>query len=108
EGKRATAVLAQSVGGGGGTGGYATSMSVGPALSASSSTGGSGGKGGKGGAVRITNSSAIRTVGESAIGLQASSVGGGGGTGGGADAFAVALPAVTPSGAPLPSITLTN
>lgn len=107
-GRYATAVLAQSVGGGGGAGGYATSKSVSPGLSASSATGGSGGKGGKGGQAKITNNSAIRTSGEAAIGLQASSIGGGGGTGGGAGAFAVALPAVTPSGQPLPSITLTN
>ncbi len=107
-GKNATAVLAQSVGGGGGTGGYATSKSVGPGLSASSATGGSGGKGGSGGLAKINNNSAIRTSGEAGIGLQASSIGGGGGTGGGARAFAVALPAVTPSGKPLPSITLTN
>lgn len=106
-GRNATAVLAQSVGGGG-TGGYATSRSVSPAVSAASSLGGSGGKGGQGGAVRISNNSAIRTSGEAAIGLQASSIGGGGGTGGGAAAFAVALPAVTPSGQPLPSIALTN
>lgn len=107
-GKRATAVLAQSVGGGGGTGGYATSKAVGPALSASSSTGGSGGKGGAGGLAKVRNSSAIRTTGQEALGLQSTSIGGGGGTGGGADAFAVALPAVTPSGKTLPSITLTN
>ncbi|TFL13429.1 autotransporter outer membrane beta-barrel domain-containing protein [Pusillimonas caeni] len=107
-GKQATAVLAQSIGGGGGTGGYATSRSVSPGLSASSATGGSGGKGGKGGKVKIDNTSTIRTQGEAAIGLQASSIGGGGGTGGGASAFAVALPIVTPSGKPLPSIALTN
>ncbi|MBB5213709.1 autotransporter outer membrane beta-barrel domain-containing protein [Parapusillimonas granuli] len=107
-GKYATAVLAQSVGGGGGTGGYATSRSVGYGLSASSSTGGSGGKGGSGGTVKIVNSTAIRTGGEAAVGLQATSIGGGGGSGGGAGAFAVALPAVTPSGEPLPSITVSN
>lgn len=107
-GKDATAVLAQSIGGGGGAGGYATSRSVSPGLSASSATGGSGGKGGQGGIVKINNKSAIQTSGEGALGLQASSIGGGGGTGGGAGAFAVALPAVTPSGQPLPSITLTN
>lgn len=107
-GKHATAVLAQSVGGGGGTGGYATSRSVGYGLSASSATGGSGGKGGSGGQVKVVNNSTIRTGGETAIGLQGSSIGGGGGTGGGAAAFAVALPAVTPSGEPLPSITVSN
>ncbi|WP_157792858.1 autotransporter outer membrane beta-barrel domain-containing protein [Bordetella genomosp. 8] len=107
-GDHATAVLAQSIGGGGGAGGYATSRSVSPGLSASSATGGSGGKGGSGGQASIRNNSAIRTGGEAAFGLQASSIGGGGGTGGGASAFAVALPAVTPSGEPLPSITLTN
>ena len=107
-GKNATAVLAQSIGGGGGTGGYATSRSVGYGLSASSATGGSGGKGGKGSHVKLINNSAILTRGEAATGLQASSIGGGGGTGGGASAFAVALPAITPSGKSLPSITLTN
>src|SRR5690606_29969885 len=70
--------------------------------------GGSGGKGGKGGHVKLINNSAILTRGETATGLQASSIGGGGGTGGGASAFAVALPAITPSGKSLPSITLTN
>ncbi|WP_156414135.1 autotransporter outer membrane beta-barrel domain-containing protein [Bordetella sp. N] len=107
-GERATAVLVQSIGGGGGAGGYATSKSVSPGLSASSATGGSGGKGGSGGLARIINNSAIQTSGEAALGLQASSIGGGGGTGGGADAFAVALPLITPSGESLPSITLTN
>lgn len=107
-GQGATGVLAQSIGGGGGTGGYATSKSVSPGLSVSSATGGSGGKGGAGGLVSITNNSTIQTAGETAFGLQASSIGGGGGTGGGANAFAVAFPVITPSGQTLPSFTVTN
>ncbi|WP_348935825.1 autotransporter outer membrane beta-barrel domain-containing protein [Aquabacter sp. CN5-332] len=107
-GSDATAILAQSIGGGGGTGGYATAKSVGPGLSASSAIGGSGGGGGKGGTVNVSNASSLTTEGDFALGIQAISIGGGGGIGGGANAFAVALPAVTPSGQSLPSITVTN
>lgn len=107
-GKHANGVLAQSIGGGGGTGGYAKSASGSVGVSAALATGGSGGKGGSGGEVRVANNSAIRTGGEAAVGIQASSIGGGGGTGGDAGAIAVAMPIATPSGKPLPSIAITN
>lgn len=57
--------------------------------------------------MKISNESVIQTAGERSLGLQATSIGGGG-TGGGADEFAVALPVVTPSGKPLPSIVITD
>ena len=107
-GKGATAVLAQSIGGGGGTGGYASGKALGVGLAISFATGGTGGKGGYGQKVTINNGAAITTWGASARGIQAASIGGGGGDGGNADAYAAALPVVTPSGQPLPSIVVTN
>lgn len=70
------AILAQSVGGGGGTGGSAASSFV-----KSLSIGGSGGAGGDGGSVFVTgdSGSSVTTSGDAAIAILAQSVGGGGG-----------------------------
>lgn len=84
-GDRATGVQAQSVGGGGGAGGWtgALGIEVGEAGgSAAVSIGGNGAAGGKGGEVRLTNSGAVSTQGVDALGVFAQSVGGGGGSGG--------------------------
>ncbi|MFO1035881.1 MAG: autotransporter outer membrane beta-barrel domain-containing protein [Geminicoccaceae bacterium] len=82
-------IFAQSVGGGGGNGGDSTASAVavgeGTNLSVSVAIGGSGGAGATGGAADVTNSGLIYTLGESAYGALAQSVGGGGGFGGGGD-----------------------
>ncbi|WP_281405606.1 autotransporter outer membrane beta-barrel domain-containing protein [Mesorhizobium sp. B2-4-3] len=81
-GDGAHGVLAQSVGGGGGNGGFALSAG----LIASVAIGGGGGTGGNGGIVNVNQAGAGATVsthGSSAIGILAQSVGGGGGNGGG-------------------------
>jgi hypothetical protein len=89
-------VFAQSVGGGGGDGGYsvAAALAVGDvgAASGAISVGGSGGDGGKGGAVTIDHASAltIDTRGARSVGIFAQSVGGGGGNGGWSGAIAAA------------------
>jgi len=80
-GRNATGILAQSIGGGGGNGGFALSGSVG-VISGAVSIGGSGGAGSNGGAVIVDNSGAISTAGAQAYGIMAQSVGGGGGNGG--------------------------
>jgi hypothetical protein len=86
-GDQSQAILLQSIGGGGGIGGAASSYSAGVALATSVAVGGSGGVGGDGGGIGsstapILNASNIYTAGNDAIGLLAQSIGGGGGTGG--------------------------
>ncbi|KMO36289.1 heme utilization protein [Methylobacterium variabile] len=99
-GALATGILAQSVGGGGGTGGDATTLGgagfafdktvdsllkklpLADNAALSLTVGGRGGRGGVGGDVAVTNHGTIRTSGSSAAGIVAQSVGGGGGTGG--------------------------
>jgi len=90
-GDGATAVFAQSVGGGGGTGGMAVSAALGGAKSKNISIalGGSAGGGGAGGEVKVTSTDLVVTEGDDAIGIFAQSVGGGGGAGGAAGALAV-------------------
>ena len=95
-GDAAIGVLAQSIGGGGGTGGDATAAAYsgspekGIAISLATAVGGSGGTGGIGGGVSIMNEGLIATLGQDAYGVFAQSVGGGGGTGGAGDASASA------------------
>lgn len=75
-------LFAQSLGGGGGSGGLsvAGSISLGPSVAVS--LGGSGAGGGKGSAVAVDWSVAVTTTGDRADGIFAQSVGGGGGSGG--------------------------
>lgn len=76
-------IVAVSVGGGGGHGGYGVSLAAGTNLAASLSVGGTGGDGGSGGAVYVgTNGVPILTGGDFSSGIVALSVGGGGGHGG--------------------------
>lgn len=78
-GDRATAIFAQSIGGGGGNGGDAVSLSS----TISVAVGGAGGLGGAGNNVTVTtDGSDIETIGDDAHGIHAQSVGGGGGNGG--------------------------
>lgn len=95
-GDGATGVMAQSVGGGGGTGGDSTAASysggsqAGVAISVAVAVGGAGGTGGTGGAVTVTNEGLVATRGQDAYGVFAQSVGGGGGSGGAGDASSAA------------------
>lgn len=86
-GDQSPAILAQSVGGGGGHGGDAdtTGIIVGIA------TGGRGGNGGSGGTVAVDQSGAISTSGAGAAGAIVQSVGGGGGVGGSSSAITVGI-----------------
>ncbi|MDO5603976.1 MAG: hypothetical protein Q4G25_02330, partial [Paracoccus sp. (in: a-proteobacteria)] len=90
KGENATAIVLQSIGGGGGNGGNARSFSasVVAGINVGTTIGGTGGAGGHGGTVRIGTETtagfrgAIVTEGANSIGLLAQSLGGGGGTGG--------------------------
>jgi hypothetical protein len=84
QGDRSDGVFAQSVGGGGGSGGLAVQASVGIYASASVAIGGKGSAGGAGGAVNVNGDVAVQTSGANSVGVFAQSVGGGGGSGGGA------------------------
>src|SRR5690606_36753686 len=87
-------IFAESVGGGGGQGGSARTMSInvktefeakktlGHYATFNLSLGGSGGKGGDGGATTVINEGTIRTHGADSHGIHAQSVGAGGGSGG--------------------------
>ncbi|MEO6787472.1 MAG: autotransporter outer membrane beta-barrel domain-containing protein [Chthoniobacteraceae bacterium] len=82
-------ILAQSIGGGGGNGGFAFSGSIGPtgentSVNVGLTVGGFGGSGGTAGNVKVTNVGAILTNGANANGIEAQSLGGGGGNGGSA------------------------
>ena len=81
-GKNSYGILAQSVGGGGGSGGYSIAASAGVGFSGSLSIGGNGAKGGDAGAVSVTNSGAVWTDNTDSHGIFAQSVGGSGGNGG--------------------------
>ncbi len=75
-------IFAQSLGGKGGSGGFAVSLAVGKGLSVSLAVGGTGGGGGDGKHVQVDSQSEITTTKEDAHGIFAQSVGGGGGSGG--------------------------
>ena len=92
-GDNSAGILAQSVGGGGGNGGVAVSLSGSQALlgSAAVSLGGSGGTGSNGGGTEVTSVGNITTLGNASDGIFAQSVGGGGGSGG----FSAAITAST-------------
>ncbi|MCC6925260.1 autotransporter outer membrane beta-barrel domain-containing protein [Novosphingobium sp.] len=81
-GDRSRGIFAQSVGGGGGTGGYAVQTSVGLFGSASFAIGGSGGAGSQGGTVSLNGDANVLTTGDNSQGVFIQSVGGGGGAGG--------------------------
>jgi hypothetical protein len=73
-GMNSVGILAQSIGGGGGTAGSALGVSIVPIF-----LGGQNGAIGKGGDVSVTNTGSIRISGDNSIGIFAQSVGGGGG-----------------------------
>src|SRR5690606_38848083 len=83
-GPESPALVAQSIGGGGGVGGAGNSTS---ALRVDShsinlSVGGQGGSAGNGGMVDLDTGAAIHTYGDRSYGMVAQSIGGGGGLGG--------------------------
>jgi len=90
-GDRSRGVYAQSVGGGGGNGGFAVQVSGGYGVSASVAIGGSGGSGGAGGTVTMDGDVVIATSGDYSEGVFAQAVGGGGGNGGFATSFSFAV-----------------
>ncbi|MGD8618323.1 MAG: hypothetical protein PVH54_03960, partial [Gammaproteobacteria bacterium] len=75
-------VFAQSLGGGGGNGGFAFAGSLGSNGSLSVAFGGTGGLGGDGSTVDVLSQNSILTKGVGSYGIFAQSVGGGGGSGG--------------------------
>ena len=89
-------IFTQSIGGGGGNGGYAGSLAVG-GTSASVSVGGAGASGGQAGRIDVDNFGSIDTSGAGAAGIFAQSVGGGGGNGGSALAGSIGLASVSTS-----------
>jgi hypothetical protein len=85
----ADGITAQSVGGGGGTGGAAVQLTPatgtpgeGGGLQGSLMVGGDGGTGGDAGEVSVTSTGIVTTTGSNAYGIRAGSIGGGGGDGG--------------------------
>lgn len=96
-GERSYGILAQSVGGGGGDGGFSVAGGVGGSAAVNFSMGGSGGGGGVGGVVNLTNASSIYTFGSNSHAIFAQSVGGGGGSGGFSVAGSIALSSNAPA-----------
>lgn len=99
-GNQSSGVFAQSVGGGGGTGGatiagsatfYKSGTDGAKNLNLDFSIGGKGGKGNEGKLVKVTNSGDIYTGGDISHGIFAQSVGGGGGQGGAARTFSLTV-----------------
>ncbi len=81
-GNASRALVAESVGGGGGTSGSVWSMTGASGLDYGHSLGGTGGKGGDAGVVTVDNSADLTTTGAGSSALFAQSVGGGGGDSG--------------------------
>lgn len=105
-------LIAQSIGGGGGTGGSASYFNATAGFNAALITGGSGGTGGDGQSVTvdlrgssistgIAAQSADRSAPSNSIGILAQSIGGGGGNGGAASAKDFVLAAPTGTGVPV-------
>ncbi len=82
QGDRSDGIFAQSIGGGGGNGGYAVSGVSGTFVSLAVALGGGGSSGGKAGSVTVDAGTSILTKGENSDGIVAQSIGGGGGNGG--------------------------
>lgn len=81
-GERSIGLFAQSVGGGGGSGGFSVAGGITASAAVNLSFGGSGGDGGNGSIVTLDNAGSVLTSGEDSHGILAQSVGGGGGSGG--------------------------
>ncbi len=81
-GERAHGIFAQSLGGGGGNGGFSVAGGISKTNSVQLSIGGSGDRGGNAGSVTVGSTSDIYTTGADSHGIFAQSLGGGGGDGG--------------------------
>ncbi|MBB3228204.1 hypothetical protein FHW69_002839 [Luteibacter sp. Sphag1AF] len=88
-GDRSDGISAMSIGGGGGSGGNASTFTAGAFTMTVGGTGGSGGNAGTRGTqqVNAVNNGIIQTNGAHSIGMQALAVGGGGGNGGSASSI---------------------
>ncbi|SHM67109.1 autotransporter outer membrane beta-barrel domain-containing protein [Roseibium suaedae] len=96
KGDHSYAVLAQSIGGGGGKGGNVVSVAVGanpegPSAAVAVGIGGKGGSGGEGGAVSVTNAGSLITYGRHGTAMLLQSIGGGGGAGGSSTTVAASV-----------------
>lgn len=87
-GQSSHGIHAQSIGGGGGTGGFVTNIVFQESASAKVGIGGTGGAGAKSDTVDVVSEADITTIMEDSHGILAQSVGGAGGTGGSAVTFA--------------------
>ncbi|HEY0940311.1 MAG TPA: hypothetical protein VGE08_09465 [Steroidobacter sp.] len=94
------AIFAQSVGGGGGSGGDGAALF--------SSLGGGAGAGGHGGTVVVENDGAVRTEGLRSRGIYAQSIGGGGGDGGDSRGFITSLGGAGAAASEGRDVTVTN
>ncbi|WP_270933923.1 autotransporter outer membrane beta-barrel domain-containing protein [Falsiroseomonas oryzae] len=81
-GDKSPGVTVQSIGGGGGRGGFALSFAGSDGVSGTFAMGGSGGNGGHGSTASAWSNTTIRTQGADSAGLTVQSIGGGGGVGG--------------------------
>lgn len=90
-GADANAIVVQSIGGGGGEGGSASSVGLDVLTK---SLGGSGSAAGNGGTVNVETAGKIRTTGKGAVGVLAQSIGGGGGSGGNSLSAGITLAAI--------------
>ena len=98
QGSGSPAILAQSIGGGGGTAGGGATAGAGAMVNVNVAVGGSGGTGNYAQPVTVTNQGSIVTgaiqpgglvTGGDSVGILAQSIGGGGGAGGSSDAAAI-------------------
>ncbi|WP_088155241.1 autotransporter outer membrane beta-barrel domain-containing protein [Achromobacter xylosoxidans] len=99
-GKFSTGIVAQSVGGGGGTGSDFVSVLGGQ--------GGNGGNGGNAGAVNVATAGTVTTTGDHAYGVLAQSIAGSGGAGGADTAELVSLGGDGAGGGAAGQVTLSN
>jgi hypothetical protein len=102
-GMQSHGILAQSVGGGGGTGGLSIAGAVTAFGGLSLALGGDGGEGNTAGTVRVFNRGSIDTWNEYSHGIMAQSIGGGGGAGGTAGSVMVNFSSLIPIPEPYPT-----
>jgi len=103
QGNNSAGVFAQSVGGGGGSGGDATSLALAGPVAMAVAVGGSGGTGGNGGEVLVANDGRIVAEGPNSDGVFAQSIGGSGGSGGSATTGTLVFP-IEIEGVEIPAI----
>jgi hypothetical protein len=102
-GNNSAGIFAQSIGGGGGSGGDATSLAIAGPVAVTVAVGGAGGSGGTGGEVIVGNEGLIRTEGPNSDAIFAQSIGGSGGSGGSATTGTLVFP-IEIEGVEIPAI----